>query len=142
MLIGSEGPRCITGHISSILVKRLRKYRGFLDFQDVDRLPSWVLNLILKLLNLTIDMAVSLFCISVQYFVEIGQTVAEIWQFFIPFKDGGRPQSLICWVRIRVTHKRAQGGLYRWSIDGILITLTRPQALFSGTCHVGQGNSG
>jgi len=35
----------------------------------------------------------------------IGQTVAEIWRFFLFFPDVGRPPSWICDARVWTTHE-------------------------------------
>jgi len=37
--------------------------------------------------------------------VEIGRTVADIWQFFYFFQDGGRLPSWICCVGISTIHE-------------------------------------
>jgi len=42
-------------------------------------------------------------------FVQIGQTVAEIWPFSI-IQDGGRPPSWICYTPIWTTHEVYSGG--------------------------------
>jgi len=45
-------------------------------------------------------------CVTVQNFVVVGQTVAEIWQFFDLFENG----SISC---VRLDHPRtARGGVY------------------------------
>ena len=43
-------------------------------------------------------------------FVQIGQTVAEIWPFLI-FQDGGRPPSWIRYTPVWTTHEVYFGGL-------------------------------
>jgi len=42
-------------------------------------------------------------CIIVPNFLNIGQTVAEIWRFN-GYQNGGRPPSWICWALIGTTH--------------------------------------
>ena len=37
------------------------------------------------------------------YFIKIGQTVSEIWQFNVFFQNGGRPPSWISWASIGTT---------------------------------------
>jgi len=43
-------------------------------------------------------------CVILPNLIEIGQTVAEIWQLNGFFQNGGRPPSWICWAPIRNTH--------------------------------------
>ena len=45
------------------------------------------------------------------YFVQIGQSVAKIWPFFLIFQDGGCPPSWICYSRVWTQHKVDFGGL-------------------------------
>ena len=49
-------------------------------------------------------------CDTVPNFVQIGQTIVEIWPFSI-FQDGGRPPSWICCMPVWTTHKVYFGGL-------------------------------
>jgi len=53
---------------------------------------------------LTIDRYMGPICVTVPNLIEIGQTVAEIWQFNEFFQNGGRPPSWICWAPIGTTH--------------------------------------
>jgi len=53
-----------------------------------------------------------------QNFVQIGQTVAEIWSFSI-FQDGGRPPSWICYTPVWTTHVLYFGGLWHCAKFGL-----------------------
>jgi len=59
-------------------------------------------------------------CVAVPYFVEIGQTVAEIWRFF---EAGGRTPSWICVARVWTTQRPCN---IIWHIYGLY---------FYGTTH-------
>ena len=61
---------------------------------------------------LTVARLKRLNCFDLPSLVEIDQTVAEIWQFFDFFQDGGCPPSWICCVNGSTTTKGVLGGLY------------------------------